>query len=316
MAENKNFLAGRQASLIERSKVTPKIKVGKHELTFQPDELDEFYKNKARTELREIPEVVDTSLRELREYIRGEPGLVVPEEEEYLIKFLRPCKWYAKSAFELMKRFYKYRLSHPRICEGLVPSKEKAIFISGILTPLPLRCNSGERILLLESGRKWKPKEISLEQIFKGVMLALEAAMAEPTTQVAGVRVILDMDGLSLSQVTYFTPSFASAVLEWVQKCLPCRLKGVHIVNQPYIFNMVFAIFKPFFQEKLRKRLHFHGSDRASLLSFIDAKALPTQYGGQLELPSEPLGERLWEYFCTYEEDFQASQKYGYVSST
>lgn len=54
------------------------------------------------------------------------------------------------------------------------------------------------------------------------------------------------MDGLTLNHVTHITPSFAASVTDWVQRCLPCRLKGIHIVNQPFIFNMVYAIFKPF----------------------------------------------------------------------
>ena len=54
------------------------------------------------------------------------------------------------------------------------------------------------------------------------------------------------MDGFSISQVAYFTPSFAAVAVEFLQKALPCRVKGFHIINQPIIFNMVFAIFKPF----------------------------------------------------------------------
>ena len=82
-----------------------------------------------------------------------------------------------------MKRFYKFRQNNPRYCNALLPKSEKTLLTSGILTLLPER-SKGCRILIIESGKKWNPKVVSLEQIFRGVMLALEAAMSEPKTQV------------------------------------------------------------------------------------------------------------------------------------
>lgn len=69
------------------------------------------------------------------------------------------------------------------------------------------------------------------------------------------------------------------------QDSVPLRIKNIHIVNQPYIFKIVFALFKPFLKEKLRNRIIFHGSDRKSLHQYINPKCLPECYGGTLDLP-------------------------------
>ncbi|CAB0043013.1 unnamed protein product [Trichogramma brassicae] len=274
------------------------------------NELSDQWKAYAAEELRETPENVEEGLKILREKLAGEPDLVVPTSQEHLEKFLRPCKWYPDSAFELMKRFYKYRASHPKYCQDLTPTNERTVILSGTLSPLPRINDDGVRVFLIEAGKKWKPKEVTLDQIFRGVIFYLEAAISEPRAQVCGVRVIVDMDGLSLSQVTHFTPSFAGAVAEFVQRCLPCRLKGIHIVNQPIIFNMVFAFFKPFLHEKMRKRIVFHGTNWGSLRPFFDAATLPKKYGGDLDFPEDSfLGEKFFSYVMNFEDEFLGRYK-------
>lgn len=94
-----------------------------------------------------------------------------------------------------------------------------------------------------------------MEEIFRTNILALEQIVREPETQVAGIVVVLDMSGLNLQHVKFFTPYYAKKMVELVQETFPLRFKGFHIVNEPFYFDAVMAIVKPFLKDKIRKRV-------------------------------------------------------------
>lgn len=165
----------------------------------------------------------------------------------------------------------------------------KKCFCSGLLVPLPIECIDGSRLLLIHGGAKWKPKEYNIYDLFKCLMIMMEVAVMEPATQVrcllnvfsylfiihftdpcvtvqssiyinifffqiAGVQVIIDSKNLPFSHVPYITPKFAAMMAEWIQRCLPCRLKNIHIINQPFIANIIFTVFKPFLSVKIKRK--------------------------------------------------------------
>lgn len=290
----------------------PSIKLGDFTLEFELGELTEFGKQVAERELRETPEVKAKAIAELRELLEAETDLKCPlHNEEWLVRFLRPCKFYPESAKELVKRYYAFKVKHHDTYNELTPSKEANIFRHNILTVFPNRDQLGRRVLLLELGKKWKHKEVCLDEVFKGAVLFLEAAMLEPESQVNGAVVIFDMDGLSLQQTWQFTPPFAKRIVDWLQDSVPLRVKGIHIVNQPKIFNLVFALFKPFLREKLRSRIIFHGTDRESLHQHISSKCLPAAYGGVLEMPRVD-GDQWYELLMKCDKEYEAINSYGY----
>ncbi|KAJ8726550.1 hypothetical protein PYW07_001248 [Mythimna separata] len=276
---------------------------------------DEASKEKAEKELRETPEVVQQALTELRELLKKEPSLYVPiEKDDYLLKFLRPCKFYPESALKKIQAYYKFRIAHADYCRDLLPSAIRAPFEHSIVSILAPRDQHGRRIILVESGERWNPQEVSLKDVFRGIQVGLEGAMAEPRTQICGVISIFDMKGLSFKHIMQFTPSYAKMVLDWIQESVPIRVKAVHIINQPYIFNMLFAIFKPFMREKLRSRVHFHGTNMSSLMEHVDPKALRKRHGGLLPEP-EITGDVLWKMLRHYEEEYKLANSYGYVQN-
>ncbi|XP_043527062.1 alpha-tocopherol transfer protein-like isoform X1 [Frieseomelitta varia] len=289
----------------------PSFKFGNYTYAIEMDPLSPEFQEVARKELRETPELQKEAIARLRELLKGETNLKWPDIDTWLIRFLRPCKYYPESAFNLVKNYYSFKVKHADIYNDLRPSREKNIFEQNILVVLPLRDQYGRRMLVIEIGKRWKHNKCSLDEIFKGCVFFLEAAILEPATQIAGVVVIFDMDGLTLQQAWQFTPAIAKRIIDWLQDSVPIRVKNIHIVNQPYVFNMVFALFKPILREKLRRRLIFHGTDRKSLHQYISPKCLPIAYGGDIDIPRVE-GKQWLEWLLMCDNEFDAINSYGY----
>ncbi|XP_046620975.1 alpha-tocopherol transfer protein-like isoform X2 [Neodiprion virginianus] len=292
--------------------VLPSLKLGDFTLEFELGPPSAELVEVAKNELRETPERTKEAVAQLRELLNGETDLVWPSDNEaWLVRFLRPVKFYPASALKLIKNYYNFKIKHANVYDDLKPSREKNIFEHNILTVLPNRDQDGRRILIIELGKKWKHNKCSLDEVFKGCVLFLEAATLEPSSQIAGAVVIFDMDGLSLQQTWQFTPPFAKRIVDWLQDSVPLRIKNIHIVNQPYIFNVVFALFKPFLREKLKSRIIFHGTDRKSLHEHLSPKCLPECYGGNLQIP-RVTGPQWLELLLMCDKEYEAINSYGY----
>ncbi|XP_012233236.1 alpha-tocopherol transfer protein-like isoform X2 [Linepithema humile] len=290
----------------------PKLKIGDFTLEIEVGPPSAEIQEVARKELRETPEIQKEAVARLKKLLQAESSLKTPlDNEAWLIRFLRPCKYYPESARDLIKQYYNFKVKHSSIYATLMPSKEKNIFEQNILTVLPNRDQHGRRVLIIELGKKWKHNKCSLDEVYKGCVLFLEAAMLEPTTQIAGAVVIFDMDGLTLQQTWQFTPPFAKRIVDLLQDAMPLRVKNIHVINQPYVFNIVFAMFKPFLQDKLKNRIIFHGTDRKSLYQYIAPKCLPMRYGGSVEIDYVE-GFQWYELLILCNKEYEAINSYGY----
>ncbi|XP_018897715.2 alpha-tocopherol transfer protein-like isoform X1 [Bemisia tabaci] len=267
----------------------------------------------AERELRETPERIRESCEQLRALMK-EHRLVFREDDDFLLTFLRPTKYYSHSALDLMRRIVEFRIKNASVLHGLIPKDEEDGFLNNrVVNVLRDRDQHGRRIMVIQCGADWNPRTVKTDQLFRMLYLIHLAAIQEPETQVKGAIIIMDFHGMSMTQATHcMNLTFVARLLTFIQDAMPLRLKQVHIVKQPFIFQIVWNVFKPFIREKLRNRLFFHGSKMSSLHKFIEPNYLPEDYGGSR--PKIDYSSADWfPVLNEIEEDIKEWSSFGYL---
>ncbi|XP_070501699.1 retinaldehyde-binding protein 1-like [Chironomus tepperi] len=274
--------------------------------------VDEKYLAKSREELRETPEIREQALKELRELIKSEKNLAFPTDDFFLETYLRPCKFYAKSAFEKIQTESKFKLKYEKFYENIDVEATRPIFEDGVFRLTPLTDKEGRRNLIVHCGDKWKMSRSNQKEVFNALQILFLSAAAEPLTQVNGINIILDMSRLSLRHLTSVTPSFAAMLMKWSQECIPLRIKNIFIVNNSKMFNLFWAILTPFLSAKLTERVHFVNQKYEILAEYMGKDCLFKEYDGNIPVENAD-GSVLTDFFKLYEKQFELISICGYV---
>ncbi|GBM43323.1 Alpha-tocopherol transfer protein-like [Araneus ventricosus] len=275
-------------------------------------EVPKFVQQIALKELGETATKREKCLKELREKITNEKGLTCDASDDYLLRFLRARKFDTEDAFTLLRSHYKHRLKNPSVYRYWTPKQNVEVMKANMIGFLEKRNTDATAIYFAKIGQ-WNPKELSFEQILRFGLICNEKAVDSEVTQVCGITSIADMKDLSWSHLMYLPLATLKCFVSAVQDCLPVRHKAIHIVNNPRIFALVFALLKPLIHKKMRDRIHFHGDNMSSLHEHVSPDVLPREYGGtQATLKTEPFYASLLDS----EEEFLRRSKYGYEMQT
>ncbi|KAF2884160.1 hypothetical protein ILUMI_22019 [Ignelater luminosus] len=270
--------------------------------------LDPKWQQMAEDELNETPENYKEQLNLLQHLVSNDKNLAVPDQDDFILRFLRARKFDSHKAFRMLQRYYMMKLKCPELFKCPLPSEISKVLEFQAQNMLVNRDQFGRRVYIIRVD-KFDSSKVTIDDIFRTNILALEQIVREPETQIAGIVVVLDMAGLSLHHARFFTPYYAKRTVEVVQETFPLRFKGFHVVNEPFYFDAIMAVLKPFLKDKIRKRIYLHGSNLSSLHAFVRPDILPMEYGGSAGL----FDNRPWHLQLLSEEKyFKKLEEYGY----
>ena len=271
--------------------------------------LDKELRDKARSELLEKDEWRQRDIDALRMRVLNNKALTSRQDAEFLIRFLRARKFDYERSYALLESYYRMRAQHPHIYRALKPSAVEQLWADGVTQVLPHPDKFGRRIIYYRPG-KLQYDKYSVDDFLKAANMNLEHIIRDEVTQVNGVVVISNGDGVTWDLFKHAGIERLRLMPKLVQEAFPIRMKVLHMVNQPEIFGYVFNLVKPFLKEKLRSRMNFHGAQLDNLVNNpafgLDTDMLPSELGGSL-----PSGDELahaWKKTIMAEEAYFEQQ--------
>ncbi|XP_055703505.1 retinol-binding protein pinta-like [Phlebotomus papatasi] len=236
----------------------------------------------AQDELGEISGKIESDLQALKDWIGKQSHLTARTDDQFLIAFLRGCKYSLERAKEKIDMYYTIRTAIPEFFVDRDPQNKKLLEVLrlGLSLPLPIPVpENGSRILLVKQGA-YDPSKISVVDVLKvSYMITDVMIWDDDNCAVAGQTILVDLQGLSFGHLTQVTPTLLKKMTSSIQEAYPIRQKGMHFINPMPGFESLFKIFHGFLSEKIKKRTFVHGS-LEDLHKHIPKALLPTEYGG------------------------------------
>jgi len=235
----------------------------------------------AITELNEVPERIEKDLEALRLWLNQSPHIKSREDDQFLVTFLRGCKYSLEKAKKKIELYYTARTQTPEFFNNRDTQDNfiQEIINLGLIMPLPVdETKSVPRIILTRLGGYNYDKYDFISVMKVTYLMADWCMINSDVTIITGHINVVDLKGCGLSLLSQITPSVIKK-LSTLLEPFPVRIKAIHLVNPPKGIDVAFRMFMSVCHEKLRSRVFMHDSFE-ELQKVVDKINLPAEYGG------------------------------------
>ncbi|XP_030370433.1 alpha-tocopherol transfer protein-like [Scaptodrosophila lebanonensis] len=235
----------------------------------------------AEQELNETPDRIQQDLIILRVWIKQQPHLRARTEDDFLIAFLRRCRYSLEETKRRLDRYFTYYNFFPEVMSNrCVTQRLQDINRLGVcLFPDMPKCDNRSAIFIARFGQ-FDPNQYMLREIYHFASMAMEiVALENDYASVAGICEIIDLEGVSSDKIRRFDKTFFRKWWNWLYHCSPLKVKEVYIINMPkdiqstimFLYNVLsLQVDYPIRVLKNPEELHEH----------IGRDCLPEEYGG------------------------------------
>ncbi|CAD7012615.1 unnamed protein product [Ceratitis capitata] len=238
---------------------------------------------KACDELNEVPERLAADISTLRAWLRQQPHLSARQSDQFLLNFLRGCKFSLEKAKRKLDQYYTLRTTLPDLNQhGFVDDQRlRAIIRLGVTLYLPLPLlEDGPCIMLMRPG-KYDPKAFNMTDLLRVSFLLQDIYLiSNDNLIIGGFMQIGDFEGFSMAHLLQMSPSLMKRFSLYVEEGMPMRIKNSHFFNTGAIFEKLFATVKLLLPAKMVERFQVHNTFD-SLCAAVPKKYLPKDYGGE-----------------------------------
>ena len=245
---------------------------------------DKELKDSAKSQFGETPELLESSLEDLRKWISKSPHLQgIQQDDKTLKMFLRGCKFSLERTKEKIDTFHSVKGSLPEWFDDWNPFNPvmQEFLKSGVYLPLPGYDKKGRCVVLCQV-EKINAAKVTLNDILKAVNMVVTTAIdGDEQTVIQGFVTIQDMAGVGLQHVSLFDFSTMKKLITMVEKAWPLKPKAEHILNMPGLMENVHNMIQGMQKQKMRERTHVHkAGDLSKLHEDVGLDILPVEYGG------------------------------------
>ncbi|EUB59143.1 Alpha-tocopherol transfer protein-like [Echinococcus granulosus] len=251
------------------------------------------YVKLAKAQLGEDPKNIPAHVEALRRWLSSMPHLTCPDDDDFLLMFLRQSKYVHAKAQARLDNFCT--LSTMKSIGDIVwgtPLDLKSKTLDSYLNTgmhLPLNyMEDGKMCVWIRPG-VWNPDAFSIGQNFYYAYKTIFMIASDPRTIIGGTVVLLDFTGGTSKQVIK-DPNVMKLWARFTQEAVPLRPRRIIFYNEGKLLDTMLSVMMFYMKEKMKNRMLWCGSDiEKAFEAEPDLRAvLPPEVGGEGE-PLEDL---------------------------